>query len=121
MTTNETILGTIDPEITERLVSRRDAIKKGSLGGSALVAGLAMGSVPVALAALSRQAFGQALPANIQSVLQFALALEIFENEFYKAVLGTSTAANNAAFLPVRNILTSQYPAVVAAVQQIQK
>lgn len=121
MNTNDTILGTIDPGITERLVSRRDALKHGTLTGSKLAAGLALGSIPVALAALSRQAFAQGLPADIKAVLDFALALEIFENEFYKAVLGTSTAANNTAFAPVRATLTSQFPGVVAAVQQIQK
>ena len=120
MTNKDGILGTIDPGITERLVSRRDALKKGTLTGSKLAAGLAMGSIPVALAALSRQAFAQ-LPVEIKSVLDFALILEIFENEFYKAVLGMSTTANNAAFLPVRNTLTSQFPGVVTAVQQIQR
>ena len=117
MTNNDTTLGAIDPEITERLVSRRDALKKGTLTGSKLAAGLALGSVPVALAALSRQAFAQ-LPANIKAVLDFALVLEIFENEFYKAVLGMSTTANNNAFAPVRAMLPA---AVVDAVTQIQK
>ena len=120
MSNNETLLGAIDPGITERLVSRRDALKQGTLTGSKLAAGLALGSIPVALAALSRQAFAQ-LPANIKAVLDFALALEILENELYKAVLGTSTAANNTAFAPVRGVLTAQYPGVVTAVQQIQK
>jgi hypothetical protein len=120
MTTKDTILGTIDPEITERLVSRRDALKKGAFTGSQVAAAVALGSVPVALAALSRRAFAQ-LPAGIKAVLDFALVLEIFENEFYKAVLGTSTTANNAAFLPVRNILTANFAGVVTAVQQIQK
>lgn len=121
MMNKDGILGTIDPEITERLVSRRDALKKGTLTGSKLAAGLAMGSIPVALAALSRQAFAQ-LPANIKAVLDFALVLEILENEFYKAVLGTSpAAANNTAFAPVRATLVAQFPGVVEAVRQIQK
>src|SRR5687768_6535422 len=102
MTTNETILEAIEPEIAERLVSRRDAIRKGMSTSSMIAAGLAMGSVPVALAALGRQAFAQ-LPANLKAVLDFALALEIFENEFYKAVLGTSgSTAQNTLFATVR-------------------
>ena len=118
MTTNETILGSIEPEIAERLVSRRDAIRQGMSTSSMIAAGLAMGSVPVALAALSRQAFAQ-LPANIKAVLDFALALEIFENEFYKAVLGTSaSAAQNAVFATVRPLIPA---AVATAAQQIQR
>ncbi len=118
MKSNESILGSIDPEITERLVSRREAIVKGASTSSMIAAGLAMGSVPVALAALSRQAFAQP-PANIKAVLDFALALEIFENEFYKAVLGiSSSAAQNTAFATVRPMIPA---AVVTAAQQIQR
>ena len=120
-TQNIPILDGIDPEITERLVSRREAITKGAAVGSTVAMGLAMASVPVALAALSREAYGQgtALPADIKSVLDFALALEIFENEFYSAVLGTSSsAAQNAAFAGVRGSVTG---AALATVQQIQK
>ena len=118
MEQHQPILDGIDPEITERLVSRRDAIRQGAAAGSRLAAGLAMASVPVALAALARETFAQT-PADILDVLQFAFILENLENEFYKAVLGTSAvAAQNSAFATVR----AQIPdAARQAFQQIQK
>ncbi len=99
------ILDAIDPEIVDRLVSRRDAIRKGASVSSMVAAGLAMGSVPVMLAALSRDVFAQA-PSDILDALQFAFVLENLENEFYKAVLGTSlVTAQNTAFAPVRPLI----------------
>jgi hypothetical protein len=115
---NDTILDAIDPEISDRLVTRREAIRRGTSVSGTVAAGLALGSVPVALAAITKDAYGQA-PADVTAVLDFALALEIFENEFYKAVLGTSaSAAQNTAFATVR----AQVPAAALPVfQQIQK
>jgi rubrerythrin len=70
----------------------------------------------------SRAAYAAAVPtAAIKAVLDFALALEIFENEFYKAVLGTSaSAAQNDAFATVR-AQAQAVPGAVATLQQIQK
>jgi hypothetical protein len=117
MNTNETILASLDPEITERLATSANEIAQGRTTSSAITAGLAMASVPIALAALSRDAFGQA-PTSVIGVLNFALMLEIFENEFYKAVLGKSdSAAQNAAFATVRAKIPA---AAVASITQIQ-
>jgi rubrerythrin len=71
---------------------------------------------------LSRAAYAAAVPtAAIKAVLDFALALEIFENEFYKAVLGTSSStAQNGAFATVRAKALA-VPGVVPTFQQIQK
>ena len=115
---NQTILDGVDPEIMDRLVSRRAAIRKGATVSAVTAAGLAMGSVPVMLAALSKESFAQT-PSAILDVLQFAFILENLENEFYKAVLGTSAVAEqNAAFATVR----AQIPAsAVPTFQQIQK
>ena len=112
------ILDAIDPEIVDRLVSRRDAIRKGASVSSMVAAGLAMGSVPVMLAALSRDVFAQA-PSDILDALQFAFVLENLENEFYKAVLGTSlVTAQNTAFAPVRALIPAS---ALETFMQIQK
>jgi hypothetical protein len=115
---NTTILGAVEQDVAEHLVSRREAILRGAAAGSTVVAGLAMASAPIALAALSREAFGQSTPSSVQSVIDFALTLEIFENEFYKAVLGTSaSSAQNAAFAPVRATVPAS---ALPALRQIQ-
>jgi len=69
MENQQPILDTIDPEITGRLVSRRDVLRRGAGMSSRLAAGLALGSVPVALAALSRDVFAQT-PADIVDVVR---------------------------------------------------
>ena len=119
---NQPILDAIDPEIVDRLATRKEEIDNGSPVRPGIAAALALASVPVALAALSRDVYAQGtLPAGIKAVLDFALALEIFENEFYKAVLGTSaSAAQNAAFATVRTAAAA-VPGAVNTLQQIQK
>jgi hypothetical protein len=118
---NKPLLETIEPDIIDRLSERRAEIENGSPARSGVVAALALGSVPIALAALSRDVYGMVPTPAVKAVLDFALALEIFEDEFYKAVLGTSanTAANNA-FATVRTAAAGVAGAV-ATLQQIQK
>ena len=123
MEKNEPILGGIDPEIMQRLCNRREAIQRGASASAAVTWGLSLGSVPVALAALAKDVYAQA-PSDILDALQFAFILENLENEFYKAVLGTSAvAAQNTAFNPVRAAIQAlpNGAAIVAAVRQIQK
>ena len=118
---NQTIIDTIDPELVERLAIRKAEIDRGSWASPGIIAALAIGSVPIALAALSTDLYGQAPSADIKGVLDFALALEIFEDEFYKAVLGISnSAAANTAFAPVR-AQAAAVPGAVATLQQIEK
>jgi hypothetical protein len=89
--TNNTVLGGMDPEITDRLLTRRDAISSGAATSSKVAVGLALASVPVALAALATDAFAAtALPQDIVDVLNFALTLEYLESSFYNAGVGTS-------------------------------
>ena len=72
---HQPILDGVDPDIMDRLVSRRDAIKRGAAVSSTVAAGLAMGSAPVLLAALSKDVFAQT-PSAILDVLNFAFILE---------------------------------------------
>lgn len=114
------MLETIEPEVMKRLIDRSDEIRQGSPTRSGMTAALALGSIPIALAALSRDA-GAQVSTTIKNVLDFALALEIFENEFYKAVLGRSaSAAQNNAFATVR-AAAAGVAGAVNTLDQIQK
>lgn len=96
-----------DPGLAERLVSRRTAIGRGAAASGAVAVGLRAASVPVALAAFARNAFGQArLPAAVISVLNFALVLEHLESEFYVrglAASGLIPAGDRTIFTTIRD------------------
>jgi hypothetical protein len=119
---NQPIVDAIDPEYIDRLAARKQEIDRGSWTRPGIAAALALGSVPIAIAALSRDVYGQSsLPAAVKGVLDYALALEIFEDEFYKAVLGTSAnQGTNAAFASVRTQAMA-VPGAVATLTQIEK
>jgi hypothetical protein len=115
------LLDTIEPEVLAELMDRREAIKRGAKVSSGVAAALAIGSLPIGLAALSGEVYGQGTAPSIRSVLEFAFLLENLEAEFYKAVLGSATgtgaAAANAAFATVRAAFTATETATVTKIR----
>ncbi len=94
-------LAQVDPEVYERLDSRRRVFRHLSgLGGK-----LATAAVPLAVATIFNKAYAgaTATQATIVEVLQFALVLENLEANFYNAGINATTSAmlspNNLAAL----------------------
>lgn len=79
---NTTLMGSVDPEILDAVDKRAGEIAQGASVNSKLAGMLALGSIPIALGALSKDVYGQT-PSDVLDVLQFALLLEYLESDFY--------------------------------------
>lgn len=108
---NTSLLGHVEPEILKTVVDRRTAIARGATASASVMAALRLASVPVTLAALSREAYGQA-PANVVEILNYALTLEYLEAAFYDAAL------NADAFAQARGQLTAGETATLQLIAQ---
>ncbi|MCW3075378.1 MAG: dessication-associated protein [Flaviaesturariibacter sp.] len=92
----------VDPEVYDRLDTRRDVMRRFSFIGKTL----ALTAVPAAFGSMFKKAYGQtANTALIRDTLNFALTLEYLEAEFYKKVVDNFGPAGVPAG-PARTALT---------------
>ncbi len=110
-----TIFGGVDPELMDRVVSRRDAVAR----SSKLAGTLALASMPVAFGLLAKKAFAQGgLPQGITDVLNFALTLEYLEDEFYQTGLDSGGLIPSGD-LPIFQQISKHETAHVALLQSV--
>ncbi len=104
----------VDPEFTERINPRRDAIKNITGFGSKV----AIAALPFALGSLIKKAYGSTASTSVIDVLNFALTLEYLESYFYNQ--GTASKglipASDAKYIDTITSDENQHVAFLQAV-----
>ena len=90
-----------DPEVYDRLDSRRHVMKRFSFIGKTL----ALAAVPMAFGSMLNKAYGQTAD-DVKDVLLFAYLLENLEAEFYKKVVSTF-GSNGVPAGPAQGAMTT--------------
>lgn len=89
----------IDPEVYERINTRREVMKEFAHVGKKL----SLAALPLALGAMLNKAYGQSnTSASVVDILNYALTLEYLEASFY-----SMGAAQGSALIPNSNDLTA--------------
>ena len=114
---NMNIIDSVDPEILNAVDKRAAEIAQGASVNGKLAALLALGSIPIALGAISKEVYGQT-PTDVLDVLQFALLLEFLESDFYTRAVA-SAGMIPAAVIPVFTTIRDHENAHVGALQAV--
>lgn len=95
----------VDPEVYERMDTRRRALKSFAGIGKKL----SLAALPLAFGAFFKKAYGQPAGSTVVEILNYALTLEYLEAEFYKAgvsnfgAIGVPAGAAQGAITTIRD------------------